>query len=101
MKTKFFKVAAERERTDRTNCETQIKDKNREIADLQQRYLIALFLNNSILLTNICLFRLQDLSQLNERLRSQLNEKDDKITSLTYANQSTVSLKENYFSSLL
>ncbi|CAF4359545.1 unnamed protein product, partial [Rotaria magnacalcarata] len=49
-------VAIERERHDRTSLENQIREKTRELADLQQR--------------------LQELSQTNENLRFQLAEKD-------------------------
>ncbi|CAF4083580.1 unnamed protein product [Rotaria magnacalcarata] len=60
-------VAIERERHDRTSLENQIREKTRELADLQQR--------------------LQELSQTNENLRFQLAEKDGTITTLTRATQ--------------
>ncbi|CAF3320875.1 unnamed protein product [Rotaria socialis] len=59
--------AIERERHDRTSLENQIREKTRELADLQQR--------------------LQELSQTNEKLRFQLAEKDGTITTLTRATQ--------------
>ncbi|CAF4826729.1 unnamed protein product [Rotaria sp. Silwood1] len=60
-------AVSERERHDRTNLESQIREKTREISDLQQR--------------------LQEISLLNEKLRFQLAEKDGTITTLTRANQ--------------
>ncbi|CAF4135726.1 unnamed protein product, partial [Rotaria sp. Silwood2] len=60
-------AASERERHDRTNLESQIREKTREISDLQQR--------------------LQETSLLNEKLRFQLAEKDGTITTLARANQ--------------
>ncbi|CAF0803068.1 unnamed protein product [Rotaria sp. Silwood1] len=62
-------ATTERERIDRTNLESQIREKTREIADFQQRF--------------------HELSQLNEKLRMKLTEKENTITSLTRANQTT------------
>ncbi len=42
----FLKAAVERERSDRVNLESQIREKTREIGDLQQKYVVViLFLN--------------------------------------------------------
>ncbi|CAM4772379.1 unnamed protein product [Rotaria magnacalcarata] len=68
-------AVAERERSDRANCDSQIREKTREITELQQR--------------------LQELSQINERLRIQLNEKDGAITNLTRGNQLTENSSAN------
>ncbi|CAF3522757.1 unnamed protein product [Rotaria sp. Silwood1] len=65
-------ATTERERIDRINLESQIRENTREIADFQQRF--------------------HELSQLNEKLRMKLTEKENTITSLTRANQTTVSL---------
>ncbi|CAF4163203.1 unnamed protein product, partial [Rotaria sp. Silwood2] len=62
-------ATSDRERSDRTNLESQIREKTREIADLQQRF--------------------QELSQINEKLRMKLTEKENTITSHTRANQTT------------
>ncbi|CAF1180879.1 unnamed protein product [Adineta ricciae] len=60
-------AAIERERNDRTNLESQIREKSREIADLKQKS--------------------QDLAELNEKLRLQLAEKDGTINTLARAKQ--------------
>ncbi|CAF4860155.1 unnamed protein product, partial [Rotaria sp. Silwood1] len=62
-------ATTERERIDRINLESQIRENTREIADFQQRF--------------------HELSQLNEKLRMKLTEKENTITSLTRANQTT------------
>ncbi|CAF3848033.1 unnamed protein product [Rotaria sordida] len=62
-------ATTERERSDRTNLESQIREKTRDIFDLQHRF--------------------QELLQLNEKLHFKLTEKENTIISLTRANPTT------------
>ncbi len=62
--------------------EKQIRDKTRDIADLQQRFIV--YSNTRLYLR---IFRVHDLSQVNERLRLQLTEKEGTITTLARTNQ--------------
>jgi hypothetical protein len=42
----FLQISAERERGDRANLESQIREKTREVANLQQRYLVIRFVKH-------------------------------------------------------
>ena len=87
-------MAIERERHDRTNLESQMREKIRELVDLQQRYVSSVPISVAPHLTATS--RSQDLTQQNEKLRLQLSEKDGTISTLTNAqrthHQATVSL---------
>ncbi|CAF0875908.1 unnamed protein product [Adineta steineri] len=71
-------AAIERERSDRANLESQIREKTREISDLQQKS--------------------QELLQFNEKLRLQLTEKEGTIATLTRAQQQTMVSFRIFFS---
>jgi hypothetical protein len=53
----FLETAIERERQERTNLESQIREKNRELTQLQQRYSLPLVLYTSIIVMH---FRILD-----------------------------------------